>query len=63
MNLLFDTRVFLGAVDDNPNLSIDAKEALIDGSNILYVSAATAWEISIKRAINKLKIPLVPYFS
>ena len=29
----------------------------MDGHNIVYVSAATAWEISIKRAIGKLKIP------
>ena len=61
MNLLLDTHVFLWAVDDNPNLSTDAKEAIIDGSNIVYVSAATAWEIAIKRAIGKLRIPESDY--
>jgi len=61
MNLLLDTHVFLWAVDDNPNLSTDAKEAIIDGNNIVYVSAATAWEISIKRAIGKLRIPESDY--
>ena len=57
MNLLLDTHVFLWAVDNNPSLSPIAREAIVDGHNIVYVSAATAWEISIKRAIGKLKIP------
>ena len=61
MNLLLDTHVFLWAVDDNPNLSATAREAIIDGNNIVYVSAATAWEISIKRAIGKLRIPESDY--
>jgi len=33
----------------------------VDGHNIVYVSAATAWEISIKRAMGKLKIPESDY--
>jgi PIN domain nuclease of toxin-antitoxin system len=61
MNLLLDTHVFLWAVDNNPNLSPVAREAIVDGGNIVYVSAATAWEISIKRAIGKLEIPNSDY--
>lgn len=61
MNLLLDTHVFLWAIDDNPNLSSAARAAIIDGRNIVYVSAATAWEISIKRGIGKLKIPRSDY--
>lgn len=57
MNLLLDTHVFLWAVDDNPNLSAAARDAILNGRNIVYVSAATAWEISIKRGIGKLKTP------
>ena len=33
----------------------------VDGHNIVYVSAATAWEIAIKRAIGKLRIPESDY--
>lgn len=62
MNLLLDTHVFLWAVDNNPNLSPVAREAIVDGYNIVYVSAATAWEISIKRTIGKLNIPQSDYF-
>jgi len=29
----------------------------VDGNNIVFVSAATAWEISIKKAIGKLNVP------
>ena len=61
MNLLLDTHVFLWAVDNDPNLSPAAREAIVDGHNIVYVSAATAWEISIKRAIGKLKTPESDY--
>ncbi len=61
MNLLLDTHVFLWAVDNNPNLSQAAREAIMDGHTIVYVSAATAWEITIKRAIGKLKVPQSDY--
>ena len=33
----------------------------MDGQNIVFVSAATAWEISIKKAIGKLKVPEADY--
>lgn len=57
MNLLLDTHTFLWAVDNHPNLSPDARAAITDGNNMVFVSAATAWEISIKKAIGKLTIP------
>ncbi len=61
MNLLLDTHAFLWAVDDNPNLSPAARDAILIGGNVVYVSAATAWEISIKRSIGKLKFPQSDY--
>lgn len=61
MNLLLDTHVFLWAVDDNPKLSLRVRTAIVTGSNMVFVSAATAWEISIKKAIGKLKIPQSDY--
>ena len=61
MNLLLDTHVFLWAVDNNPNLSAAARKAIVDGHNIVYVSAATAWEISIKLILIKLRIPESDY--
>lgn len=57
MNLLLDTHVFLWAVDDAPQLSTAARAAITDGNNLVFVSAATAWEIAIKKAIGKLSLP------
>ena len=57
MNLLLDTHTFLWAIDNNSTLSSEARDAIVDGNNIVFVSAATAWEISIKKAIGKLTIP------
>lgn len=57
MNLLLDTHVFLWAVDNSPELSSAARAAIVDGGNVVFVSAATAWEIAIKRAIGKLATP------
>jgi PIN domain nuclease of toxin-antitoxin system len=56
-NLLLDTHAFLWAIDDNPRLSQKARNAIVDGNNIVFVSAATAWEIAIKKAIGKLRVP------
>lgn len=61
MNLLLDTLAFLWAIDDDPKLSQKAREAIVDGKNIVFVSAATAWEITIKKGIGKLKTPQADY--
>lgn len=61
MNLLLDTHAFLWAVDDAPQLSAAARQAIVDGSNVVFVSAATAWEIAIKWSIGKLKVPIGGY--
>jgi len=57
MNLLLDTHVLLWWLDDQPTLSMKARDAIANGSNIVFVSAAVVWEIRIKEALGKLKIP------
>ena len=57
MNLLLDTHAFLWAIDNDPRLSPKAREVIINGNNVVFVSAATAWEISIKKGIGKLQVP------
>ncbi|NJN53892.1 MAG: type II toxin-antitoxin system VapC family toxin [Anaerolineae bacterium] len=57
MNLLLDTHAFLWAVDNDPRLTQNAREAIVDGSNVVFVSAVTAWEITIKKAVGKLNVP------
>ena len=57
MNLLLDAHVFIWAVTDDPSLSTRARSAIVDGRNLIYVSAVAALEIAIKRSLGKLKAP------
>ncbi len=57
MNLLLDTHVLIWALENSPMLSDEARDAIIDGKNMIFVSSASAWEISIKKAMGKLKAP------
>jgi PIN domain nuclease of toxin-antitoxin system len=57
MNFLLDTHVLLWWLD-NPNLiSETARLAIGDSDNRVFVSAATAWEIAIKKTLGKLDAP------
>jgi len=57
MDLLLDTHVLLWWLDDNPTLSKRGKDLISDGKNLAFVSAIVVWEIRIKQALGKLKIP------
>ncbi|MDR4496286.1 MAG: type II toxin-antitoxin system VapC family toxin [Nitrospirales bacterium] len=57
MTLLLDTHVLLWWLENHKSLTSAARAAIQDGTNTVYVSAATAWEISIKRALGKLRAP------
>ena len=56
MRLLLDTHVLLWWLADI-DLSAEARQAIADPSNDVAISAASAWEIAIKRALNKLSAP------
>jgi len=57
MKLLIDTHVLLWWLDDPALLSKDARSAIQNGRNTIYVSAAVTWEIMIKQSLGKLKMP------
>lgn len=57
MNVLLDTRVLIWALENNPSLSEKARDAIIEGGNMVFVSSASVWEISIKKSMGKLKAP------
>ncbi len=57
MNLLLDTHVLIWALENNPTLSSEARNALVEGKNVVFVSAASIWEIGIKKATGKLDTP------
>jgi PIN domain nuclease of toxin-antitoxin system len=54
--LLLDTHVFLWWKENNPALGIAAREAIAT-ADIVYLSAASAWEIAIKSGLGKIRIP------
>jgi PIN domain nuclease of toxin-antitoxin system len=62
MRLLLDTHVALWAIADHPNLPAKARELIVNPANLVTVSVASIWEISIKRALargqpNDMPIP------
>ena len=57
MRLLLDTHALLWALGDPEELADEARSAIVDPENLVVVSAASTWEIAIKRALGKLKAP------
>ncbi len=57
MRLLLDTHALLWWLLDDSRLSASARAALADGSNTVFVSAASAREVAIKASLGKLPLP------
>lgn len=57
MNLLLDTHALLWWLADDPQLATTARDAIAQGENDVHVSAASVWEIAIKRTLGKLDAP------
>jgi PIN domain nuclease of toxin-antitoxin system len=60
MRALLDTHAFLWWVTDDSQLSSTARSIIIDPNNLLFLSAASAWEIVIKVRLGKLILPEPP---
>jgi len=54
MRLLLDTHAFLWWLDGNRRLPKRARALISEEANIIFVSAASAWEISTKSRLGKL---------
>jgi PIN domain nuclease of toxin-antitoxin system len=55
VRLLLDTNAFIWWVGDDARLGPAARAAIAEPGNDVYVSAASAWEISIKVARGRLR--------
>jgi PIN domain nuclease of toxin-antitoxin system len=53
MNVLLDTHTFLWFVDDHPRLSAAARTLIESEESQPFLSAASLWEIAIKKAGSK----------
>jgi PIN domain nuclease of toxin-antitoxin system len=57
VRFLLDTHVLLWWLANDPSLGKEGAEAIADPASIVFVSAASAWEIAIKQALGKLDAP------
>jgi PIN domain nuclease of toxin-antitoxin system len=57
LRLLLDTHALLWWLSDDPSLSDVARAAIATPETDVAVSAASAWEISIKSSLGKLTAP------
>jgi PIN domain nuclease of toxin-antitoxin system len=55
--MLLDAHALLWWLADDPGLTQGARLTIADPGNDVLVSAATVWEIEIKRALGKLEAP------
>lgn len=55
MRLLLDTHAWLWWLADDRRLGRRARQAITNPRTEVYVSAASAWEVSIKAALGKLR--------
>jgi PIN domain nuclease of toxin-antitoxin system len=53
--ILLDTHILLWALADDPRLTPDMR-GLLERAKVRFISAASIWEIEIKRALGKLWI-------
>jgi PIN domain nuclease of toxin-antitoxin system len=56
VRLLLDTHVLLWWLSDDRKLVKEGREIIANPNNDIFVSAASAWEISIKAALGRLEI-------
>ena len=57
MNLLLDTHMLLWWLGDTARLTRREREAIADAENTVYLSAVVVWEIRIKQALGKVRLP------
>ena len=55
--LLLDTHVFVWSLSKVAELADNARAAIADPRNDVFVSAITGWEISVKRAKGRIRAP------
>lgn len=60
MRVLLDTHVWLWMWGEPERIRNEAREIVEDAGTELVVSAASAWEISVKAAAGRLRLPSAP---
>jgi PIN domain nuclease of toxin-antitoxin system len=60
MRILLDTHIFLWFISGDTRLSTDARDAIRDPENKVYLSAVSVWEAIVKYQLDKLPLPEHP---
>ncbi|MBE0467765.1 MAG: type II toxin-antitoxin system VapC family toxin [Candidatus Desulforudis sp.] len=55
MRVLLDTHAFLWWIIDDPRLSSRVRTIISEGTNEIFLSAASGWEIAIKAGLGRLQ--------
>ena len=56
MKVLLDTHAFLWLITDDDQLSENARQTFLNPENSLFFSAASFWEICIKKSLGKISL-------
>ena len=60
MKALLDTHTFLWWITDDPKISGTVSHIIKNQDNEIFFSTASAWEISIKSRLNRIKLTQMP---
>ncbi len=60
MKILIDTACWLWSLSEPAHLNRRARDLLSDPGQAFFLSAASSWEIAIKAALGKLRLPEPP---
>ncbi len=61
MNILLDTCTFLWIVRDSSKLSTTARALFSNPCHTVYLSAVSAWEITVKHGLGRLPLAEPPH--
>lgn len=57
MRYLLDTHILLWWLNEDKSLDEKTKDIIADPNNLIFISAASAWEITLKKSLGKLRVP------
>jgi PIN domain nuclease of toxin-antitoxin system len=57
MKFLLDTHILLWWLGNDPRLTPNERAVITNPENFIFVSAASIWEMSIKKSLGKLSTP------
>jgi len=57
VKILLDTHILLWAISDSDKLSEEHRRIIENPDNVIFISIATLWELTIKQSLGKIDLP------